>query len=103
MPAGRRAFASESVERATLPTSEMIMLMELALKASFKPAQTCDAAQLRAHQRHHMIPALERFVVGIPLVAIHNLPKLPPIDRFEELSKDAITILHARHFLSSTT
>src|SRR6266702_7071529 len=31
---------------------------------------------------------------------LHNFPKLPPIDRFEEISKDATTILHARHFLS---
>src|SRR6266700_6520878 len=31
---------------------------------------------------------------------LHNPTKLPPIDRFEEISKDATTILHARHFLS---
>src|SRR5258708_1824952 len=30
---------------------------------------------------------------------LHNPAKLPSIDWFEEVSKDATTILHARHFL----
>jgi hypothetical protein len=47
-----------------------------------------------------MIPALERFIVGIGVVPLHNFPELPSIDWFEEVSKDATTILHARHFLS---
>src|SRR4051812_25169714 len=78
----------------------MIMLMGVGVEGELKPPQTYDAAQLRADQRHHMIPALERFVVGIGVVSLHNFPKLPSIDWFDEVSKDAIAILHARHFLS---
>src|SRR5260370_9731053 len=43
-----------------------------------------------------MIPAFERLVVGIAVVSLHNSSKLPSIDRFEEVSKDAITVSHAR-------
>jgi len=34
-----------------------------------------------------MIPALERFIVGIGVVPLHNFPELPSIDWFEEVSK----------------
>src|SRR5260370_24736123 len=77
----------------------MIMLMGICVEGEFKHAQTCDAAQLRAAQRHHMIQALERCIVGIGVVPLHNFAELPSIDWFEEVSKDATTILHARHFL----
>src|SRR6267142_6010636 len=83
-----------------LAHAQMIMLMGICVEGEFKPPQTCDAAQLRTDQRHHMIPALERFIVGICVVPLHNFPELPSIDWFEEVSKDATTILHARHFLS---
>jgi hypothetical protein len=47
-----------------------------------------------------MIPALERFVVGVPGPTIHNRLKLPSIDRFKELSKNAIAESHARPSVS---
>src|SRR5439155_8597349 len=65
-----------------------------------EPAQTINVAQLRQHQRYQMIPAVEGLVVGVPVVAVHNGRKPPPIDRFEQTSKDAIEIAHARSFLS---
>src|SRR5712664_1878142 len=74
----------------------MIMLMGVGVKSDFDPSQARDAAQLGADQRHQMIPAFKGFVVGIAVVPLHNCPKLSPIDRFEEASKDAITVLHAR-------
>src|SRR5712671_1450458 len=43
-----------------------------------------------------MIPAFERFVVGIAVMPLNDFPKFPSIDRFEELPKDAINVLHAR-------
>jgi hypothetical protein len=45
-----------------------------------------------------MIPTFERFVVRIAVMALDDFPKLPSIDRFEEFSKDAIHVLHARPF-----
>src|SRR6202158_6341420 len=74
----------------------MIMLMRVGVKGDFGPTQTLYPTQLRADQRHQMIPALERLVVGIAVVPLHDLPKLPPINRFEEVYKDAIQISHAR-------
>jgi hypothetical protein len=53
---------------------------------------------LSAHHRHEMIPAFERFVVRITVMPLDDFPKLPSINRFEELPKDAIHILHARPF-----
>src|SRR5258705_10500636 len=47
-----------------------------------------------------MIPALKVLVVGVPVVAVHNSRKPPPIDRFEQTSKGAIQVAHARSFLS---
>jgi hypothetical protein len=47
-----------------------------------------------------MVPAFEGLVVGIAVVPLHNLAKLPSVDRFEEVSKDAIEVAHARPFLS---
>src|SRR6266849_6803261 len=48
-----------------------------------------------------MIPTFERFVVGIAVMPLHDFPKLPSIDRFEEFPKDAIHVLHARPFSES--
>src|SRR5262244_2524092 len=47
-----------------------------------------------------MIPAFEALVVRVPVVAVHNSRKPPPIDRFEQTSKGAIKVAHARSFLS---
>ncbi|MGY4287932.1 hypothetical protein ACVWXO_007152 [Bradyrhizobium sp. LM2.7] len=76
----------------------MVVLMGVCLKGRFDSAQTGDRAQLGTHHRHKMFPAFEGFIVGIAVMALHNFPKLPSIDRFEELSKDAIHVLHARPF-----
>lgn len=42
-----------------------------------------------------MIPASERFVVRIPVVAIHNCLELTPIDGFKKLPEDARCKAHA--------
>src|SRR6266478_8450307 len=76
----------------------MIMLMGICLNSGFDSAKARDLAQLRADHRHQMVPALERFVVGIAVMPLDNFPKLPSINRFEELHKDAIHVLHARPF-----
>src|ERR1700722_3000675 len=50
-----------------------------------------------------MIPALERFVVGVPVQAIHNALKPSSIDGFKQMPKNAIAKPHARSFCVSTT
>src|SRR5882757_9679051 len=77
---------------------QMIMLMGVYLKGCFDGAQACDPAQLSAHHCHEMIPTFERFVVRIAVMALDDFPKLPSINRFQELPKDAIHVLHARPF-----
>src|ERR1022692_3223575 len=74
----------------------MIMLMGVCLRSGFDSAQARDPAQLGTHHRHKMIPAFERFVVGIAVMPLDDFPKLSPIDRFEEFPKDAIHVSHAR-------
>ena len=84
-----------------VPRPQMIMLMGVCLKGRLDSAQACDPAQLSAHHRHEMIPAFERFVVGIAVMLLDDFSKLPSINRFEELPKDAIHVLHARSFSES--
>src|SRR5260221_4452895 len=79
----------------------MIMLMGVRIEAAFDRAQTHHPAQLSTDQRHHVTPALERLVVGVAVILLHNPTKLPPIDRLEEISKDAIRISHARPLFES--
>jgi len=47
-----------------------------------------------------MIPAFERFVIGIAIMPLNDISEFPSVDRFEEVPKDAIHVLHARPFLS---
>src|SRR6202043_1588001 len=79
-----------------LAHAEMIMLMGVCVERGFEAAQAIDPAQLGEDQRHQMIPAVERFVVGIAIETFHNRAELPPIDRFEEARKDAIAVSHPR-------
>ena len=81
-----------------VPRPQMIMLMGVCLKGRFDSAQACDPAQLGTHHRDQMIPTFERLVVGIAVMPLDDFPKLPSINRFEELPKDAIHVLHARPF-----
>jgi hypothetical protein len=76
----------------------MMMLMGVRLKGRFDSAQAGDPAQLSAHHRHEMLPAFERFVVGVIVMALDDFPKLPSINRLEQLPKDAIHVSHARPF-----
>src|SRR5262249_189027 len=47
-----------------------------------------------------VVPTLERFIVGVTVVPVHDRLKLTPIDRLEQCSKSAIDVAHARSFLS---
>jgi len=79
-----------------LARTQMVMLMCVGVEGRFQPPQTVDVAQLREDQRHQMIPALKALVVGVPVVTVHNGRKPPPINRFEQTSKGAIHVAHAR-------
>src|SRR5947207_510639 len=73
-PTGRRSLASESVEA----------------------AQALDAAELREYQRHQVIPALERLVVGVAVVLLHDRLQPLLVEQLEKASKDANVRGHAR-------
>src|SRR5271167_1756961 len=75
-----------------LADTQMIMLMGVRVEGGFEPAQAPDPAELGEDQRYKMIPALERFVIGIAIKPLHNRAKLPPIDRFKKAAKDAIAV-----------
>jgi len=97
----RTAFVGIRQRRAgKLIDVEMIMMLGVDVEGQFEPAQRVGVAQLREDQRHQMIPAFEALVVSVTVVVLHNGAKLPPIDRFEQIPKDAIELAHARPFLS---
>src|SRR5215475_10581373 len=79
-----------------LADPQMVVMMGVGIEAGDQPPQPTGTAQLRVDQRHQMIPALERLVVGIGVQAIHSRLKLSPINRFKETSKDATAKAHAR-------
>ena len=62
--------------------AQMVMVLRIGVEGSLQRPQAINAGQLRVHQRDQVIPALERLVVGIPVVLVHNLLKLLSIDRF---------------------
>ena len=83
--------------------AQVVMVLRVGVEGRFQRPETFNPGQLRIAQRHEMIPALERFVVGVPVVPVHNLLKLLTIDRFEQTRNDAIGKSHARSFCVSTT
>src|SRR5262249_56975776 len=79
---------------------QMIMMLGVGIENGFQASQAARAMQLRKNERRQMVPALERLVVGVPVVPFDDRAEFPPIDGFEQSSKDAIDELHARPFLS---
>jgi hypothetical protein len=77
------------------PAAQMIMVLAVGVPARFHAAQAAGAAELGVDQRHQMVPTLERLVVRIPVMLVHNPLKATPIDRFNQLAKDARCKAHA--------
>jgi diguanylate cyclase (GGDEF)-like protein len=99
--AGRTAGIGIRQRRAgQLASSQMIVVLRIGIEAGYHAAQAVVPAQLRIDQRHKVIPALERLVVGITVQTIHSRLKLPSIDRFKEPTKNAIAKSHARPSVS---
>ncbi len=73
-------------------------MMGVGVPGRFKAAQAFDAAELREHQQRQVIPASERFVVGIRVVPGNHPGEPPPRNRFKKVSKNAIAVPHARPF-----
>jgi hypothetical protein len=71
------------------------MVLAIGVPAGFQAAKARRAAELSIDQHHQMVPALERFVIGIPVVAIHNRLEAATIDRFNQLAKNARRKAHA--------
>ncbi|MEY9718685.1 hypothetical protein ABIA22_001175 [Sinorhizobium fredii] len=82
--------------RAPQPAAaEVIVVLAVGVPAGFQAAQARRAAQLGIDQHHQMIPAPERLVVGVGVVIIHNPLEAAPIDRFNQLAKNARCETHA--------
>jgi hypothetical protein len=73
----------------------VIVVLQVGIPVLGQPAQTSGTGKLSKNQRHHMLPALEVLVIGIAAVAFDNFTELPPVDRFEKLSKNARRKPHA--------
>ena len=98
----QRAAAVGIGQRRTsqLADPQMIVMVGIGVPRRLQPAKAAGAAELGIDQRHQMIPAAERLVVGIAAMAIHNRVEPPTSDRLEKIAKDAIAVAHARSFLS---
>src|SRR5215203_2498601 len=81
----------------------VIVRVEVGVEANLQPTQAVQVAELCVDQRHQMIPALERFVVGVTVQPVHNCLRLPTVDGFKQIPKDAIPKVHVRPFCVSTT
>ena len=79
--------------------AQMIVMLAVGVEGRLQRPKALDLAKLRVHQRHLMIPAPERLVVGVAVVLIHNPGKLPTINRFKQTGKNAIRKSHARPLL----
>jgi hypothetical protein len=82
-----------------LAGAQMIVMLAVGIEAGLQRAKALKLAQLRIHQGHQMIPALERLVVSVAVLPIHKLGKLPTINRFKQSGKNAIGKSHARPLL----
>ena len=75
--------------------AEMVVVLAVGVPAGFQAAQAVGTAELGEDQHHQMIPARERLVVGVSAVAIHSRLETAPIDRFNQLAKNARPKAHA--------
>ena len=79
--------------------AEVIMEAAAGVEGGLEGAQAGRAAELGADQRDEVIPALERFVVGVALVAGDDAGEGATIDRLEQVDKNAILKAHAWSFI----
>ncbi len=75
---------------------EMIVMMRMGVPDGLESAQALNAAKLGEREHDEMVPAPERFVVGVSVVPLHRRLEPAPRDRFEKAGKDAMAVLHAR-------
>jgi hypothetical protein len=71
------------------------MMLPVRVPARCHAAQAVGGAEPSKDQRHQMIPALERLVVGITVVTSHNRVKPAPVDGFKKLAENARCEAHA--------
>lgn len=74
---------------------EMVMMLAVGVPVGFQPARGGAPTELRLDLRHQMVPAPERFVVGIAVVTLDDLLELTSVDVFKQLSENARCKAHA--------
>ena len=100
--AGRAAGVGIRQCRAGQPAgAQVIVMLRIGVEAGHHGAQAVVPAQLRIDQRYQVIPALERFVVGVAVMARDDRGELPPIERFQKLFQDGRDVAHASLFSES--
>ena len=73
---------------------EVIMMLGTGVPAGLQRPKAVEVAQLREDQRHQMIPAEERFVVGVPVVPRDDRREPPPVDGFQEFGENGTSEAH---------
>ena len=73
---------------------EVIMVLGTGVPAGLQRPKAVEVAQLREDQRHQMIPAEERLVVGVPVVPCDDRREPPPVDRFQEFGENGRSEAH---------
>ena len=71
------------------------MMLTVGVPAGRQTTQSVGGGKLGEDQCHKMLPALERFVVGIAGVTINDRFKLAPVNGFKQLAKNARRKAHA--------
>ena len=73
---------------------EVIMVLAIGVPAGLQRPKAVEVAQLGEDQRHQMIPAEERLVIGVPVVPRHDRPEPPPVDGFQEFGENGRSEAH---------
>jgi hypothetical protein len=68
--------------------AQVIVVLDIGIPALQQAAQAPGAAQLGIDQRHQMIPASERLVIGVAIVPVDDRLERPPVDDFQQGGED---------------
>jgi hypothetical protein len=71
------------------------MVLAIGVPARLEAAQAVEGAQLGVNQRHQMVPATKRLVVGVAIAALDNGGELATVDGFKKLAEDGRRKAHA--------
>ncbi len=75
--------------------AQMIMGVGVGVPAGCERAQRRRAGELGVDQHHQVLPAAERFVIGVGVSALDDRLEPPPVERIDKLAENGRSKAHA--------